>query len=198
MKKLLEILSFYTCVPKTTVPEIRSETDRMFCPFGPFFALLTPNNPKNQNFHKMKKRLEILSFERYYHFMRVYHKLQSYDVCFWRYRVWQTEFFVILDHFLPFYPHNNPKNQNFDKMKKTLGDIIILHMCTIYENHMIYVSSAMERERHNFFLNLDHVLPFYPPNNPENENFGKMKKTPGNIIILHSCTINYNHMVYGY
>ena len=52
----------------------------------------------------------------------------------------QTEFFLILDHFLPFYTpspnhppppppprqSNNPENQNFEKMKKT-GDIIILH-----------------------------------------------------------------------
>ena len=30
-----------------------------------------------------------------------------------------TEFFVILGHFLPFYPTNDPKNQNFEKMKKT-------------------------------------------------------------------------------
>ena len=27
----------------------------------------------------------------------------------------------------------NPKNQNFEKMKKTLGDIMFLHMCTIYD-----------------------------------------------------------------
>ena len=51
-----------------------------------------------------------------------------------------TEFFVILDHFLPFYPPNNPKNQNFEKMKKTPGDIIILHKCTINDNHMMYGS----------------------------------------------------------
>ena len=46
-KKWLEISSFYTCVLKTmiirsTVPEIQSETDRIFCHFGPFFALLPP------------------------------------------------------------------------------------------------------------------------------------------------------------
>ena len=52
----------------------------------------------------------------------------------------QTEFLVILDHFLPFYPPNNPKNQNFEKLKKRPGDIIILHMCTINDNHMIYSS----------------------------------------------------------
>ena len=28
-------------------------------------------------------------------------------------------------------PNNNPQSQNFEKMKKIPGDIIILHMCTI-------------------------------------------------------------------
>ena len=33
-------------------------------------------------------------------------------------------------------PRNNPENQNFDKMKKLLGDIIILYMCTKNHAHM--------------------------------------------------------------
>ena len=40
---------------------------------------------------------------------------------------------IIIFHFglfLPFYPPNSPKNQNFKKMKKNPEDIIILHMCT--------------------------------------------------------------------
>ena len=40
------------------VPEIRSETDKIFCHFGPFFALLPPsppNDPKYQNYEKKKK-----------------------------------------------------------------------------------------------------------------------------------------------
>ena len=54
-KKLLEISSFYTSVPKTTitwdtVPEIRSETDRIFCHFASFFDILPPSNQENQNF----------------------------------------------------------------------------------------------------------------------------------------------------
>ena len=44
------------------------------------------------------------------------------------------EFFVILDHFLPFYPPNNPNNQNVEKMKSP-GDIIIIN-----DNHMMYGS----------------------------------------------------------
>ena len=31
-----------------------------------------------------------------------------------------------------------------------------------------------------------------PPNSPKNQNFEKMKKTPGDIIILHKCTKNYD------
>ena len=47
------------------------------------------------------------------------------------------------------------------------------------------------------FSHFGTFLPFYPPNNPENQNFENMKKTPRNIIILHKCTINYNHTMYG-
>ena len=33
-----------------------------------------------------------------------------------------------------------PENQNFEKMKKTPEDIIILQMCTINDSHMMYDS----------------------------------------------------------
>ena len=81
------------------VPTIQSETDRIYCYFGPFFALSPPNNLENQNFEKRKK-----TFWRYHHFTHVYQKSESYDVCFLRYVVQQTSVFVILGHFLPFYP----------------------------------------------------------------------------------------------
>ena len=47
----------------------------------------------------------------------------------------------IFYHFRPFFaflPPNNSKNQNFEKMKKNPGDIIILQMCTINNNHVMY------------------------------------------------------------
>ena len=56
---------------------------------------------------------------------------------------------VILGHFLLFDPPNNLKNQNFEKMKHTPGDIIILHLRTKSNNHMIYDSWDMERKRQN-------------------------------------------------
>ena len=36
-----------------------------------------------------------------------------------------------------------------------------------------------------------------PPNSPKNQNLKKVKKTAGDIIILHLCTKNYDQMMYG-
>ena len=80
----------------------------------------------------------------------MYHKWQSFHIWFLRCGVWQTEFFVILDNFFNFFPPKNLKNQNFEKMKKSPEDIIILQMCTINKNHMMYDSWDMECDRQNF------------------------------------------------
>ena len=85
----------------------------------------------------------------------------------------QAEPFVNLGHFCHLPPHN-PKNQNFEKMKKAPGNIIVLHMSTNNHDHKMYASWDMERDRQIFFVILAHFLPFYP--NMENQNFEKMKK----------------------
>ena len=46
-----------------------------------------------------------------------------------------------------------------------------------------------------------HFRPFFallspPTNNSENKNFEKLKKNPEDIIILHRCTKNHDHMLY--
>ena len=43
---------------------------------------------------------------------------------------------------------------------------------------------------------MDHFLPFYSPNSPKNKYFEKMKKIPGDIIVLHKCPKNYDQMMY--
>ena len=48
-----------------------------------------------------------------------------------------------------------------------------------------------------FFVILDNFLHLYHPNNSKNQNFEKMKKPPADIITLHMCTINDNHMMHG-
>ena len=136
-------------------------TDRNFCHFGPFFSF---QPPENQNF-KIEK-----STWRYYYFAHLYHKWQSYDVWFLRYGAQQTDFFVILGCFLLFYPPMDPENRNFEKMKKIPEDIIILQMCTINDNHMVYGSWDIEHCGYNF-------LSFW--------------------TIFCPCTTNVNHMMYG-
>ena len=58
---------------------------------------------------------------------------------------------MIFFHFRPFftlYPSPplpyNPENQNFEKMKKASGDVIILNLCNKKHNHMMYAYSDME------------------------------------------------------
>ena len=82
-------------------------------------------------------------------------------------------------------------------MKKTPRYIIILQMCTINVNHMKYGSWDMECDRLNFLSFWVIFLPFHPTNDLKNQNFEKMKKLPADIIVLHMCTINDNHIMYG-
>ena len=86
---------------------------------------------------------------------------RSYDIWFLKYRVQQTEVFVILGHFLPFQPPGNPEIKIL-KLKKPPGDIIILLICTINDNLLIYDSRDMERDRQNFLSFWTVFCPFTP------------------------------------
>ena len=90
--------------------------------------------------------------------------------------------FVILGHFLHFYYTSNLKIKVFKKFKKltkkTCGDIIILHMCTINDNHMMYGSWDMECDRYNFLPFWVIFCPFTPVTTQKIKTFKKMKKTP--------------------
>ena len=118
----------------------------------------TTKSPKNQNLKKRKneKLLEILS---------VYSVLQMMvlEAWFLRYGLWQTKVFVILGHSLPFYSTNNLKNQYFEKVKKTLRDTIILHLCTTNDNHVMYGSWHMECNEYNFMSFWAIFCPFTIP-----------------------------------
>ena len=92
----------------------------------------------------------------------------------------------------------NPKKQNFEKMKKKKPleiYITISHMRTTRQSYDV-CSWDMERDRHNFLTFWSIFCP-YPSNNPENQNFEKMKeKKSGDIFLLHVCTINESHSVW--
>ena len=102
----------------------------------------------------------------------------------------RQSFFVILDHFLPFGPPNNPKNQNFEKMK-TVPEDIVLNLCTINENQDVWLLLQQ-----NYFSFWTFFCPFSPLTTQKIKMFKKFKKTPGDIIILHKCTKNHGKMLY--
>ena len=107
------------------VPEIWSATDRIFCHSGPFFALLPHYVPRKSKFWKNKKHNW-----RCYHFTNVYHKWQSYDVLFLRYRVQQTEFLLFWTIFYPFISLTTQKSKFCKKKKKHL-EILSFYTCVL-------------------------------------------------------------------
>ena len=106
---------------------------------------------------------------------------------------------MILDQFLPFsLPPNDPEYQNFEKKWKKWLEILSFYtyMCAINEDHMIYGSWNIQSNRQKFLIFWAIFCPFSPLTIWKIKIL-TLKKTPGDIIILHICTINYNHMMYG-
>ena len=86
-----------------------------------------------------------------------------------------------------------PKNQN---LKKIAGDIIILHKYTKNHSHVRHSSWYTEWDRQNYLSFWATFCPFYTLSTQKNQNFKKMKIASGDVIILHICTKNHNHMMY--
>ena len=97
--------------------------------------------------------------------------------------------FVILSHFLPFYPTNKSKNQNFEKMINfvKLSFYICLPRMTIIWCMVPEIWCSTGKI-------FPHFGPFFVLS-LKNQNFEKKK--PGDIITLHLCTRNDKHMMYG-
>ena len=178
--------SLYTGVPKITIiwcmlPEIWNTRDLIFYHFGSFFALLPHYWPQNKNLEKITKNW------RYYPITLVHHKWRQYSVWFLRYKAQQTEFFVILGYFLPFNLPNNLKNRNFEKMKKTRENIIILRLHTINDDHMMYGSWDMECHRQNFLPFQTIFCPFTTLTTQKIKILKKWKKCLY-ILSFYTCT----------
>ena len=165
-------------------------TDIIFCHSGLFFTLLSPYEPRKSKFWKNEKNTW------WYHFTNVYHKWQSYDVWFPRYRVQETEFFCHFGLFFAHLPTNNPKNQNFEKMKKPPEDIIILQRCNINGNHVMYGSWDTKCNRQIFLSFWNIFCPITPLTTQKIKILKKMKEKLRDITILTMYTKNDIHMMY--
>ena len=68
---------------------------------------------------------------------------------------------IIFCHFGSFFPFHPTI-----ECKKMPGDIILLNMSNIQEDHMMY-GLWDKRQNEQFLVILGHCLPFDPPNNPK-------------------------------
>ena len=82
-------------------------------------------------------------------------------------------------------------------MQKKIGDVIIVNLCNKKHDHMMYAYSDMECDRYNFLSFQAIFCSFAPLFTMKIEVWKKCNKTPGDIILLHICTINQYHMMYG-
>ena len=115
--------------------------------YGPFCALSPPWQPRKSKFWKIEKKIW-----RYY--IITLH-------CYWDTTMTDLIFVFHFGLILHFYAPNNPKNENFYKMK-TMFRYIILYMCTKNYDHMMYSSWDMVHkgwtDRWTVFSTINYLL----------------------------------------
>ena len=107
-------------------------------------------------------------------------------------RFWWREFFVILGHFLPFDPPNNPKNQNFEKMKKKTTnkqnlEILAFYTCILQMMIIWYIVLQKWSATDRIFYQFGPFFALLLPLQPRKSKLWKNEK----------ITINDNHIIYG-
>ena len=142
----------------------------------------TMKNLKNQNFEKMKKKLLEISF---------YTCVPKATI------IWgtvpeirsETNFLVILGHFLAFTPPPPPpllpENQYFLKLKKPSGDVITLNLWNKKRDQMMYAYSDMECDRH--FCHFRPIFPLLPHYWSRKLKFRKIIKKHLEILSFYTC-----------
>ena len=86
----------------------------------------------------------------------------NHDICLLRYGAWSTQFFVILDHCLHFYPPNNSKNQKLEKWEIQV-EILSFWTCVPLTTIILcMVPEIWTLSRADFLVILDCFLHFYP------------------------------------
>ena len=79
---------------------------------------------------------------------------------FWDMKHDRQNFLSFWTIFCPFTLPKKPKTQNFEKLKKIPGDIIILWKYAKNHDHMLYCSLAMVHNGCHFFFILGYFCPF--------------------------------------
>ena len=153
----------------------------------------------------------------------MYQKSWWYDLQFLMYRVWQTEISNSGSFFL-FCPTNDLENHICEKMKKmcAINDNHMVYsswdmdcnrqnflsfwtiFCpftipnspfTTLTTQKINILKKWKKHQEKFIFHFGLFFAFYTPNSPKKSKFKKTKKIPGDIIVLYTCTKNYDHDV---
>ena len=116
-------------------------------------------------------------------------------------QTWSACTDIIFCHFRPFFAFFalllTPKINIWKKLKKAPEHIILLHMCTINQDHITYYSWDMKFNRHNFFVILGNFLLFTPPPlTPWKMKISKMKNTLEISSFYASVPKNHDHMLH--
>ena len=178
---------------------------KCFCDFGPFFALSPHFWPwKLKSGKNVNKTFKIT---------HVYHKWRSHDLCFLRYKA-QQSFLSFWGNFCPLTLLTTWKIKILKKWNKNTWRYYHFTLKCIIDNdnHMMYGSWDMKRNRQKFLSFWAIFCPFTPlttqkikilkKKNEKNKNKTKTKKTkqnkktpPDDIIFLQKCTKNNDHML---
>ena len=120
----------------------------------------------------------------------MYKKIWSDDKLFLRYGAWQMQLlFLILGYFSPFIPLTAQKIKILKKWRKKKHlqisfyicvPKIMIRWCTVHK--IWFMTDVTVISHFGLFFAL------FPLNSPNDQNFEKMIKTPGDIIILHMST----------
>ena len=104
-----------------------------------------------------------------------------------------THVFVILGHFFPFYPTNNLKNCNVEKMKKAKCLNMSFYTCVTQMTNIWFLIYEAQQIFFSFWTI------FFPltPLTLRKIKILKQKKILGNITILYMCTINKSLVMHG-
>ena len=121
----------------------------------------------------------------------MYQKLRSYDVCFLRYGVQQTEFFVILGHFLLFYHTNNAKIKIL-KIRRKKKCLEISSLYTSVPKIMILCYTVHEIWRMTYVIVIFHFGLFFallppPPLTAQKITIKKKRKNRLRISSFYIC-----------
>ena len=97
--------------------------------------------------------------------------------------------FVILGHFLAFYPLTTQKIKILKKKKK------ILHKCTKTHDHMLYCSWDMVHDRCNLHFSFWTI---FCPEKPKLKKKKKKKKNCLEILSFYTCTKRHDQNLWSY